>query len=49
MTISELIKEAVDLMSSQQAMPDDKALNHLEDLMYQAYQLGMAQGEIHQG
>lgn len=35
-----LAKQAADLMASQQAMPDQGALNQLAALVRQAYQLG---------
>ena len=43
-TISGLAEQAIDLMSSQQAMPDEDALRELEALIWRAYQLGLENG-----
>lgn len=42
--LQSLLDEAVDLMASQQAMPDEGALNRLADIVRAAYQAGRTEG-----
>lgn len=42
--LEQLIGEAIDLMASQQAMPDDGSLRRLGEIVGAAYRLGQADG-----